>query len=55
MTARVCGRPMTYWRSFKTGGESILWALHVAYAWLPIGLARGPSHSFCFSSCTRPS
>lgn len=27
------------WRSFKTGGESILWVLHVGYAWLPIGLA----------------
>ena len=27
------------WRSFKTGGESILWILHVGYAWLPIGLA----------------
>ncbi|HEX2494209.1 MAG TPA: NnrS family protein [Steroidobacter sp.] len=26
------------WRSFKTRGESILWVLHVAYAWLPIGL-----------------
>jgi uncharacterized protein involved in response to NO len=27
------------WRSFKVGGQSILWILHVAYAWLPIGLA----------------
>jgi uncharacterized protein involved in response to NO len=27
------------WRSFKTGGESILWILHMGYAWLPIGLA----------------
>lgn len=27
------------WHSFKTRGESILWILHVAYAWLPIGLA----------------
>lgn len=27
------------WRSFRTRGESILWILHVAYAWLPIGLA----------------
>lgn len=26
------------WRSFKTRGESILWILHVGYAWLPIGL-----------------
>jgi uncharacterized protein involved in response to NO len=27
------------WRSFKARGESILWILHVGYAWLPIGLA----------------
>lgn len=27
------------WRSFKAGSQSILWILHVAYAWLPIGLA----------------
>ena len=27
------------WRSFKTRGESLLWVLHVAYAWLPAGLA----------------
>ncbi|HEU4653168.1 MAG TPA: NnrS family protein [Steroidobacteraceae bacterium] len=27
------------WRSFKTRSESILWVLHVGYAWLPIGLA----------------
>lgn len=27
------------WRSFNTRGESILWVLHVGYAWLPIGLA----------------
>ncbi|HLS81341.1 MAG TPA: NnrS family protein [Steroidobacter sp.] len=26
------------WRSFKTRSESILWVLHVGYAWLPIGL-----------------
>ena len=26
------------WRSFRTGGEPILWALQVAYAWLPLGL-----------------
>jgi uncharacterized protein involved in response to NO len=27
------------WRSFHTRGESILWVLHVGYAWLPVGLA----------------
>ncbi|HTE40749.1 MAG TPA: NnrS family protein [Steroidobacteraceae bacterium] len=25
------------WLSFKTRGEPILWVLHLAYAWLPIG------------------
>jgi uncharacterized protein involved in response to NO len=27
------------WRSFRARSESILWVLHVAYAWLPVGLA----------------
>jgi uncharacterized protein involved in response to NO len=27
------------WRSFRTRGEPILWIMHVAYAWLPAGLA----------------
>lgn len=27
------------WRGFRTCGDSILWVLHVGYAWLPIGLA----------------
>jgi uncharacterized protein involved in response to NO len=27
------------WRSFRTRGEPILWIMHVAYAWLPLGLA----------------
>lgn len=27
------------WRSFRTGGEPVLWIMHVAYAWLPLGLA----------------
>jgi len=31
--ARLAG-----WRSFRTRGEPILWVLHVAYAWLPLGL-----------------
>lgn len=30
---------LAQWRSFRTGGEPILWILHVAYAWLPVGLA----------------
>ena len=27
------------WRSFRTGGDPLLWIMHVAYAWLPLGLA----------------
>ena len=27
------------WRSMRTGGEAILWVLHVGYAWLPVGFA----------------
>jgi len=27
------------WRSFRTRGEPILWIMHVAYAWIPLGLA----------------
>jgi uncharacterized protein involved in response to NO len=27
------------WGSFRTRGEAILWIMHVAYAWLPLGLA----------------
>jgi uncharacterized protein involved in response to NO len=27
------------WRSLRTGGEPILWIMHVAYAWIPLGLA----------------
>jgi uncharacterized protein involved in response to NO len=32
--ARLAG-----WRSFRVRGEPILWVLHIAYAWIPIGLA----------------
>lgn len=27
------------WRSLRVGGEPILWVLHLAYAWLPLGFA----------------
>ena len=27
------------WRSFRTRGEPVLWIMHVAYAWMPLGLA----------------
>ena len=27
------------WRSLRTRGDPILWVLHVAYAWLPLGFA----------------
>ena len=29
---------MSGWRSFRTSGEPILWVMHVAYVWLPVGL-----------------
>jgi uncharacterized protein involved in response to NO len=32
--ARLAG-----WKSFRLGREPILWVLHVAYAWVPLGLA----------------
>jgi len=33
-TVRLSG-----WRGFRTRGQPILWVLHVAYAWIPVGLA----------------
>jgi uncharacterized protein involved in response to NO len=30
---------MSGWRSFRTRGEPVLWIMHVAYAWMPLGLA----------------
>ena len=30
---------LTGWRSFRTGGEPVLWIMHLAYAWMPLGLA----------------
>jgi uncharacterized protein involved in response to NO len=27
------------WRSLRTRDESLVWSLHLAYAWLPVGLA----------------
>ncbi len=27
------------WRSLRTGGDPMLWVLHLAYAWLPLGFA----------------
>jgi len=32
-------RRLSGWRSFRTGGDPLLWIMHVAYAWLPLGLA----------------
>jgi uncharacterized protein involved in response to NO len=33
------GVRLSGWRSLRTRGEAILWALHVGYAWLPLGFA----------------
>jgi uncharacterized protein involved in response to NO len=30
---------LSQWRSFRTVGLPIVWILHLAYAWLPVGLA----------------
>lgn len=30
---------VTGWRSLRTRSEPLVWSLHVAYAWLPVGLA----------------
>ncbi len=38
IAALVHAYRLSGWRGFRTRGESILWVLHVAYAWLPIGL-----------------
>lgn len=37
--AAVHGWRMLGWRSMRTIAEPIVWVLHAAYAWLPIGLA----------------
>jgi uncharacterized protein involved in response to NO len=39
VAALVHGVRLSGWRSFRTRREPILWVMHVAYAWLPIGLA----------------
>jgi uncharacterized protein involved in response to NO len=39
VTAAAQALRLSGWRSFRVGGEPILWVLHVAYAWLPVGLA----------------
>jgi uncharacterized protein involved in response to NO len=39
LAAAVHAARLSGWRSFRARSESILWVLHVAYAWLPIGLA----------------
>jgi uncharacterized protein involved in response to NO len=33
------GIRLAQWRPFLTHGQPIVWILHVAYAWLPVGLA----------------
>ncbi len=38
LAALAHGLRLAGWRSFRTGSDPILWVLHVAYAWLPIGL-----------------
>ncbi|MFC0397919.1 NnrS family protein [Paraburkholderia rhizosphaerae] len=37
--ALVHGTRVVGWRSWRTGSRPILWILHVAYAWIPVGFA----------------
>ncbi len=39
LAAAVQAARLWQWRSERTLGQPILWVLHAAYAWLPIGLA----------------
>jgi uncharacterized protein involved in response to NO len=32
------------WRSLRTLGEPLVWSLHLAYAWMPVGLALKGTH-----------
>lgn len=35
---------MSGWQGYRTAGQPIVWVLHVAYAWLPLGLALKAIH-----------
>jgi uncharacterized protein involved in response to NO len=37
--AAIHGARLAGWRSWKVGARPILWILHVAYAWIPVGFA----------------
>ena len=39
LAAVAQGWRFTGWRSLHTRGEPLVWSLHLAYAWLPVGLA----------------
>jgi len=39
LAAVAQGWRFTGWRSLRTGGQPLVWSLHLAYAWLPLGLA----------------
>lgn len=39
LAAVAQGWRFTGWRSLRTAGEPLVWSLHLAYAWLPVGLA----------------
>jgi uncharacterized protein involved in response to NO len=39
LAAAAHGLRLAGWRSSRTRGEPILWIMHVAYAWLPLGFA----------------
>ena len=39
LVAILHGLRLSGWRSLRTRGDPMLWVLHLAYAWLPIGFA----------------
>jgi uncharacterized protein involved in response to NO len=39
LVAVLHGLRLSGWRSLRTRGDPMLWVLHLAYAWLPLGFA----------------
>ncbi|OUL80662.1 NnrS family protein [Paraburkholderia hospita] len=59
VTAAIHGIRLAGWRSWRVGRRPLLWILHVAYAWIPIGFvllalstAGGVSHSSAIHALT---
>jgi uncharacterized protein involved in response to NO len=59
VTAAIHGIRIAGWRSWRVGNRPLLWILHVAYAWIPIGFVLlalsaegGVSHSSAIHALT---